>query len=156
MPELDQKAIRDYDRLLMGGIWAQMEIEHQYDETAGGKRSPFWISSLKPIQLVSFDLAEYQQGRTAFTTEEWVDFLIRSIGLEPGHFDHRLKLLFLVRLIGLCERNYNLVELGPRGAGKSYGYQELSPYAILLTGPTTVANAPNMIDGRFCGGKQLR
>ena len=145
-----EQYIRDYDRLLMGGIWAQMEIEHQYDESARGKRSPFWIDTLKPIQLASFDLAEYQQGRAAFTADEWIDFLVRSIGLEPTHFDRRLKLLFLIRLIGLCERNYNLVELGPRGTGKSYGYQELSPYAILLTGPTTVANLfYNMASGKI-------
>jgi ATP-dependent Lon protease len=135
-----EQYVRDYDRMLMGGIWAQMEIEHLYDESARGKRSPFWIKSLKPIQLASFSLEEYQQGRAGLTTDEWIDFLVRSIGLEPTHFDRRLKLLFLIRLIGLCERNYNLIELGPRGTGKSYGYQELSPYAILLTGPTTVAN----------------
>lgn len=145
-----EQYVRDYDRLLMGGIWAQMEIEHQYDESARGKRSPFWIDSLKPIQLASFDFAEYQEGRTAFTSEEWIDFLVRSIGLEPVHFNRRQKLLFLVRLIGLCERNYNLVELGPRGTGKSYAYQELSPYAILLTGPTTVANLfYNMASGKI-------
>src|SRR5439155_1684890 len=75
---------------------------------------------------------------------------IRSIGLEPTHFERRLKLLFLTRLIPLCEQNYNLVELGPRGTGKSYAYQELSPYTILLTGPTTVANLfYNMATGKI-------
>ena len=83
-------------------------------------------------------------------TDEWIDLLIRSIGLEPSHFDRRLKLLFLIRLLPLCEPNYNLVELGPRGTGKSYAYQELSPYAILLTGPTTVANLfYNMATGKM-------
>src|SRR6516225_482049 len=78
------------------------------------------------------------------------DLLLRTIGMEPGHFQRRLKLLFLVRLLPLCEQNYNLVELGPRGTGKSYGYQELSPYAILLTGPTTVANLfYNMATGKM-------
>lgn len=131
---------RQYDRLLMGGIWAQVEIRHQYDEEQKGKRSPFWIEGLKPIQVATFDLNEYLNCRRKFTSEEWVDLLLRSIGMEPSHFDRRVKLLFLVRLIPLCEHNYNLVELGPRGTGKSYGYQELSPYSILLTGPTTVAN----------------
>lgn len=142
--------IRKYDRLLMGGIWAQVNIRHEYDETAKGKRSPFWIDDLKPIQLASFDLNEYLEARQQFTTDEWIDFLIRSIGMEPTHFDRRLKLLLLTRLIPLCEPNYNLVELGPRGTGKSYAFQELSPYALLLTGPTTVANLfYNMSSGKM-------
>lgn len=132
--------LRDYDRLLMGGIWAQIELRHQYDEEQKGKRSPFWIDSIKPIQLATFDLEEYRDCRSQFTTEEWIDLLLRTIGIEPSHFERRVKLLLLARLLPLCEPNYNLVELGPRGTGKSYGYQELSPYTILLTGPTTVAN----------------
>jgi ATP-dependent Lon protease len=147
---IPENYIRDYDRLLMGGIWAQVEVRHQYDEEAAGKRSPFWIESLKPIQLASFDLDEYRECRRQFTTDEWIDLLIRSVGMEPSHFSRRLKLLFLTRLIPLCEANYNLVELGPRGTGKSYAYQELSPYAILMTGPTTVANLFfNMSTGRM-------
>jgi ATP-dependent Lon protease len=142
--------MRDYDRLLMGGIWAQIDLRHQYDEEQKGKRSPFWIDSIKPIQLATFDLDEYQQCRSQFTTDEWIDLLLRTIGMEPSHFDRRVKLLFLVRLLALCEQNYNLVELGPRGTGKSYGYQELSPYTILLTGPTTVANLfYNMASGKM-------
>ena len=144
--------VRQYDLLLMGGIWAQVEIRHEYDEEVRGKKSPFWIDKIKPIQLGSFDLDEYLECRKAFNTEEWVDLLIRSIGLEPAHeeFDRRLKLLILMRLIPLCEPNYNLIELGPRGTGKSYAYQEVSPYAILLTGPTTVANLfYNMATGKM-------
>lgn len=142
--------IRKYDRLLMGGIWAQVNIRHEYDEGAKGKRSPFWIDDLKPIQLASFDLDEYLDGRRQFTSDEWVDFLIRSIGMEPTYFDRRLKLLLLTRLIPLCEPNYNLVEVGPRGTGKSYAFQELSPYVLLLTGPTTVANLfYNMSSGKM-------
>jgi ATP-dependent Lon protease len=133
----------------MGGVWAQMEIRHEYDEEARGTRSPFWIETLTPIQLANFNLEDYRQGRARFTSDEWVDLLIRSIGLEPSQFNRRLKLLILVRLIPLCEANFNLVELGPRGTGKSYGYQELSPYAILMTGPTTVANLfYNMASGK--------
>jgi len=145
-----EQFLRQYERLLMGGIWAQVDIRHQYDEDAKGKRSPFWIDSLKPIQIATFDLAEYCEGRRAFSTEEWLDLLLRTIGLEPSHFNRRLKMLFLVRLIPLCEHNYNLVELGPRGTGKSYAYQELSPYTILLTGPTTVPNLfYNMATGKM-------
>jgi len=132
--------IRKYDLLLTGGIWAQIEIRHEYDEEVRGRRSPFWIEKIKPIQVGSFDLEEYLEGRRQFTNEEWVDLLLRSIGLEPAFFSRRLKLLILMRLVPLCEPNYNLIELGPRGTGKSYAYQEVSPYAILLTGPTTVAN----------------
>ncbi len=142
--------IRQYDRLLMGGVWAQVELRHQYDESATGKRSPFWIDDLKPIQVASFDLDEYRRGRADFNTDEWIDLLTRTTGLEPSHFDRRLKLLFLTRLIPLCESNFNLIELGPRGTGKSYAYQELSPYVILLTGPTTVANLfYNMASGKM-------
>ncbi len=147
---IPERYVREYDRLLMGGVWAQIVLEHRFDEEAKGKRSPFWIEDLKPIQLASFDLEEYRQGRERFTTDEWIDLLVRSVGMEPSHFDRRLKLLLLARLIPLCEANYNLVELGPRGTGKSYAYQELSPYVILLTGPTTVANLfYNMSTGRM-------
>jgi ATP-dependent Lon protease len=132
--------LRQYERLLIGGIRAQVDIRHQYDEEVKGKRSPFWIEALRPIQIATFDLAEYCDCRRQFTSEEWIDLLLRSIGMEPCHFSRRLKLLLLVRLLPLCEHSYNLVELGPRGTGKSYAYQELSPYTILLTGPTTVAN----------------
>ena len=142
--------LRQYDRLLMEGIWAQVDLRYQYDEEAKGKKSPFWIDSVKPIQVASFDLSEYCQGRCQFTTDEWIDLLTRSVGMEPSHFDRRLKLNLLTRLIPLCEHNYNLVELGPRGTGKSYAYQELSPYSILLTGPTTVANLfYNMASGKM-------
>lgn len=132
--------IREYDRLLVGGVWAQIDISHSYDEEAKGKRSPFWIDEMKPIQLATFDLEDYLESRSQFSTDEWIDLLIRSMGMEPSYFERRLKLFFLMRLVPLCEQNYNLVELGPRGTGKSYAYQELSPYTILLTGPTTVAN----------------
>lgn len=132
--------VRQYDRLLMGGIWAEVDLRYDYDESQTGKRSPFWIDDIKPIQVATFNMGEYTNARQEFTSEEWVDLLIRSIGLEPSGFDRRTKLLFLTRLVPLCEERYNLIELGPRETGKSYGYQEMSPYTILLTGPTTVAN----------------
>jgi ATP-dependent Lon protease len=134
----------------MGGIWAQVELRHEYDEEVKGRKSPFWIDAIQPIQVATFDFETYLDGRREFSTDEWIDLLIRSIGLEPANFDRRLKLLFLTRLIPLCEQNYNLVELGPRGTGKSFAYQELSPYVILLTGPTTVANLfYNMASGKI-------
>jgi predicted ATP-dependent Lon-type protease len=80
----------------MGGIWAQVDIRHQYDEEQKGKRSPFWIDGLKPIQLATFDLEEYRAGRNQFTTDEWIDLLLRTIGLEPSHFSRRQKLHYLL------------------------------------------------------------
>jgi len=147
---IPDRFLRDFDRLLMGGIWAQIDLRHEYDETAKGKRSPFWIENIRPIQLATFDLEEYRSCRSQFTTDEWIDLLLRTVGLEPSNFSRRQKLHYLVRLIPLTENNYNLVELGPRETGKTYGYQELSPYTILLTGPTTVANLfYNMASGKM-------
>jgi len=142
--------IRDYERLLMGGIWAQIDVRFEYDEENKGKH-PFWIDKLSPIQIAAFDLDEYRRLRREFTADEWVDLLIRSMGYEPSDMERRLKLLFLLRLIPLTEQNYNIVELGPRGTGKSYAVQELSPYAALLTGPTTVANMFGHMSGKHKG-----
>lgn len=94
--------MRQYDRLLMGGIWAQMDIRHQYDEDAKGKRSPFWLDDLKPIQVATFDLEEYRACRRHFTADEWIDLLLHSIGMEPSRFERRQKLLLLIRLLPLC------------------------------------------------------
>jgi len=143
--------VRDYDRILMGGIWAQIEMT--WDDT--DEKAPFRIAKLTPIQLATFDLAEYRKLRAEFSTDEWIDFILRSMGYEPGVMERRLKLLFLSRLIPLCERNYNMVELGPRGTGKSYAIQELSPYSALLTGPTTVANLFGHMNGRRKGMVQI-
>ena len=142
--------VRDFDRLLTGGIWAQIDMRFAYDEETKGK-NPFWIDKLTPIQLATFDLEEYRRLRAEFSTDEWLDLMLRSMGYEPTVMERRLKLLFLTRLIPLCERNYNLVELGPRGTGKSYAVQELSPYAALLTGPTTVANLFGHMNGKQKG-----
>src|SRR5438105_8922323 len=146
--------VRDYERLLMGGIWSQLDLRFQTDEESGGK-NPFWIDKLTPIQIATFDLEEYRRVRTEFTTDEWLDLMVRSMGYEPGEMSRRLKLLFLVRLIPLAERNYNLVELGPRGTGKSYVVQEVSPYTALLTGGTTVANLFGHMSGRQKGMVQI-
>jgi ATP-dependent Lon protease len=142
--------VREFDRLLTGGIWAQIDMGFEYDEETKGK-FPFRIEKLTPIQLATFDLEEYRRLRVEFTTDEWIDLMIRSMGYEPSDMDRRLKLHFLLRLVPLCERNYNLIELGPRGTGKSYAVQELSPYAALLTGPTTVANLFGHMNARQKG-----
>jgi ATP-dependent Lon protease len=146
--------VRDYERLLMGGVWSQVDVRFEYDEETKGK-NPFWIDKLTPIQIATFDLEEYRRVRSEFTTDEWIDLLLRSMGYEPAEMPRRLKLLFLVRLIPLAERNYNLVELGPRGTGKSYVVQEISPYAALLTGGSTVANLFGHMSGRQKGMVQI-
>ena len=142
--------VRDYERLLTGGIWAQIDMRFEYDADTQGKR-PFWIDRLTPIQIASFDLDDYRTRRAEFSSEEWVDFILRSMGYEPTELDRRTKLLFLTRLIPLTEPNFNLIELGPRGTGKSYVVQEISPYAALLTGPTTVANLFGYMSGKQKG-----
>lgn len=151
---IQNQYVRDYERLLTGGIWAQVDMRFEYDEEGKGK-NPFWIEKLTPIQIAAFDLSEYQRLRAEFTTDEWIDLMLRSMGYEPSEMAKRLKLLFLTRLIPLCERNYNLVELGPRGTGKSYVIQEVSPYAALMTGPTTVANLFGHMGGRAKGLVQI-
>ncbi len=124
---------RKYERLLEGGIWAIVDIDFQpLDE--GIKGSPFHIADLRPIQLARFDLDEYADGRQCFNREEWIDLLLRSVGLEPAHMEERLKLLLLTRFIPFVEKNYNFIELGPRGTGKSYAYSEMSPYCMLISG----------------------
>ncbi|MFZ5915457.1 MAG: protease Lon-related BREX system protein BrxL [Chloroflexota bacterium] len=133
--------VRRYERLLEGGVWAQMDIEFRGEEEVGGKVRPFFITDLKPIQIAAFSLDDYCAARARLTTDEWLDLLVRSIGFEPPLFSRRVKLLMLMRLVPMVQRNYNLVELGPRGTGKSFVYRDLSPYAILISGgKTTVAN----------------
>ncbi|HQM30761.1 MAG TPA: protease Lon-related BREX system protein BrxL [Syntrophales bacterium] len=124
---------RRYERLLEGGIWAVIDVEFRLSEE-GKKDSPFHIVDLKPIQLARFDLDEYLEGRGGMTRDEWIDLLLRSVGLEPLRMERRLKILLLTRLIPFVEKNYNFIELGPRGTGKSYAFSEMSPYCMLLSG----------------------
>ncbi|OPY73256.1 MAG: Lon protease [Syntrophorhabdus sp. PtaU1.Bin002] len=124
---------RRYERLLEGGIWAIIDVEFRLSEE-GKKDSPFHIVDLKPIQLARFDLEEYLEGRNGMTRDEWIDLLLRSVGLEPLRMERRLKILLLTRLIPFVEKNYNFIELGPRGTGKSYAFSEMSPYCMLLSG----------------------
>lgn len=127
-----------YDRLFESGVWAQVDLI--YDETDDdpvGSRHPFWIESFRPIQVAAFDLDEYRESRSALNRDSWLDLLIRSVGFEPEYFDTRLKLHYLARLIPMCERNYNIVELGPRGTGKSFVYREISPNSHLVSGGKT-------------------
>lgn len=133
---VDERLVHQHERVLTGGVWANVEIT--YDETIvhGGVTRPFVLGRLQPIQIASARYDEYVEGRRAFTREEWVDVLMRTIGYEPTHPDltWRRKLLYLLRLVPLVEKNYNLVELGPRETGKSFVLREISPYGILLSG----------------------
>jgi ATP-dependent Lon protease len=128
---IGEKFYRDNDRLLEGGIWAEITVSHndiEDDDYA------FYIEELRPIQLSRFDFARYAEGRNAFTRDEWLDVIMRSVGLEPTKLDLRVKLHFIARLAPLVEPNYNYIELGPRGTGKSYFFSEFSPYATLISG----------------------
>jgi len=132
---IDENIIMQYERLLGGGIWAVVELGYDPTLVYKGEIRPFVIKDLRPIQLASGNLLqEFKDIRSKFNRDEWLDLLLRSIGLEPRNFSYRLKLLFLIRLIPLVENNYNLVEFGPRGTGKSYVYREISPYVILVSG----------------------
>lgn len=124
--------IKRHPRLLVTGVWCIADLEYQYFEDK--KTVPWILNSLKPIQLSNFDFDQYLEARQAFTTEEWIDLLMQSIGFDPALFGRRSKLLQLVRLVPYCERNYNLIELGPKGTGKSHIYTEFSPHGILISG----------------------
>lgn len=126
-----EKFYRDNDRLLEGGIWAEVTLAHnaiEEDDYA------FYIEDLRPIQLSRFDFEHYAEGRMAFTRDEWLDAIMRSVGLEPPKLSKRVKLHYIARLAPLVEPNYNYIELGPRGTGKSYFFSEFSPYATLISG----------------------
>ncbi|ADL68070.1 protease Lon-related BREX system protein BrxL [Thermoanaerobacterium thermosaccharolyticum] len=132
--------VKQYEKLLCGGIWCIIKMDYYYDEEAKGV-SPFNISSLTPIQMPNLDMEEIFNGRKYFTKDEWIDILLRSIGMEPTRFENSVKWHLLARMIPLVENNYNLCELGPRGTGKSHVYKEISPNSILVSGgQTTVAN----------------
>ena len=146
-----------YDRLLCGGIWCIIQLEYNNDsleeeaqigfngkpksKSKNGGNSLISIRKLTPIQMPHVDIEDLKQGRKAFTKDEWIDVLLRSIGMEPEELTYREKWLLLLRMIPLVENNFNLCELGPRSTGKSHLYKEISPNSILVSGgQTTVAN----------------
>jgi ATP-dependent Lon protease len=124
--------IKKHPKLLVSGVWCIAELE--YENLDDSKACPWVMESIKPIQLSHFDYDGYLEARKKFTTDEWIDLLMQSIGFNPELFGKRSKLLQLVRLIPFCERNYNLIELGPKGTGKSHIYSEFSPHGILISG----------------------
>ena len=123
--------IKKHKKLLSGGVWCIIKIGYLYDE---GEDMPWLLQEVKPIQISNIDMDDIIKLREEFTKEEWVDFLIQSIGLEPSEFNFRSKLIQLTRLIPHCENNYNFIELGPKGTGKSHIFSELSPHGILISG----------------------
>jgi len=129
---VDSGTVKAHPKLLVSGVWCIADIEYEFAENTN--TSPWLLSTLKPIQLSHFDFEGYVEARKQFTTDEWIDLLIQSIGFNPELFGKRSKLMQLIRLIPFCERNYNLIELGPKGTGKSHIYSEFSPHGILLSG----------------------
>jgi ATP-dependent Lon protease len=129
---IDSATVKAHPKLLVGGVWCIADLEYMFteDKTA----TPWILASIKPIQLSHFDFDGYLTARKHFTTEEWIDLLIQSVGFNPQMFGKRNKMSQLVRLVPFCERNYNLVELGPKGTGKSHIYSEFSPHGILISG----------------------
>jgi ATP-dependent Lon protease len=128
---IGEKFYRDNDRLLEGGIWAEVTLAHNdIDEDDYA----FSIEDLRPIQLTRFDFDRYAEGRAAFTRDEWIAAVLRSVGLEPSKLSKRVQMHFIARLAALVEPNFNYIELGPRGTGKSYFFSEFSPYATLISG----------------------
>ena len=137
---IDEEYPTKFDRLLCGGIWCIVQLDYEYmEEDRNG--TPISIRKLNPIQMPHVDIEELKQGRKAFTQDEWMDVLLRSIGMEPDSLTYREKWLLLIRMIPLVENNFDLCELGPRSTGKSHLYKEISPNSILVSGgQTTVAN----------------
>ncbi len=129
---VDSGTVKKHPKFLVGGVWCIADLEYEFSEDKSS--SPWILGRLKPIQMSHFDFDGYVESRRQFSTEEWIDLLIQSIGLNPEMFGYRSKLTQLVRLIPFCERNYNLIELGPKGTGKSHIYSEFSPHGILISG----------------------
>ena len=129
---IDSATVKAHPKLLVGGVWCIADVEYMFTEEKNA--SPWILASIKPIQLSHFDFDGYVEARKQFSTEEWIDLLIQSVGFNPQMFGQRNKLSQLVRLIPFCERNYNLIELGPKGTGKSHIYSEFSPHGMLISG----------------------
>lgn len=129
---IDSGTVKAHPKLLVSGVWCIADLEYSHSEDKDV--SPWILSSLKPIQMSHFDYAGFLKARRAFSTDEWIDLLLQSIGFSPDYFGRRSKLIQLTRLIPFVERNYNLIELGPKGTGKSHIYSEFSPHGILISG----------------------
>lgn len=137
--EISSRMVKEFEKLLVGGIWCILNME--YDSSEDNEGSRFRLTELKPIQMPNLDLENVFNGRKNFTDSQWMDVVLRSTGIEPATFEENVKWHMVARLIPLVENNYNMCELGPRGTGKSHIYKEISPNSILVSGgQTTVAN----------------
>jgi len=136
---VEEHQVREHDRLLMGGVWAEIKLRYDDAYVFKGQNRPFFVESIRPIQLSSRNIERFVEGRKRFTRDQWLDLMMRSMGYEPNHpyYTKRRKLHYMQRLIPLVERNYNSIELGPRGTSKSFVYQQLSPYSHLVSGGQT-------------------
>lgn len=128
--------IDKYERVFTGGVWALVELTYDESLVYRGEVRPFLITDMRPIQIASARLEEYKEARQKFTREEWVDVLIRTMGYEPSHpdFTWRVRLLYLLRFIPFVQKNFNMIELGPKETGKSFVYRQISPHVILVSG----------------------
>lgn len=129
---VDPSLVKAYPKLLVTGIWCMCQIGYAY--SGDPREVPWQLLQLKPVQMSRDDRENYMQQRSQFTDSEWIDLLMQSIGFNPDLFSDRAKLLHLVRMVPFVERNYNLVELGPKGTGKSHIYSEFSPHGMLISG----------------------
>lgn len=138
---LEDEYPEKFDRLLCGGIWCIVQLDYEYVEEEKKNGMPVQIRKLTPIQMPHVEIDELKDGRKHFTEDEWLDIMMRSIGMEPDTLSEREKWLLLLRMVPLVENNFNLCELGPRSTGKSHLYKEISPNSILVSGgQSTVAN----------------
>jgi ATP-dependent Lon protease len=133
---INDNLVKQHEKMLMGGIWAIIDVEYDPSIMIGQTIFPFVITEIKPIQLSSFDNSKVINKRKEFTKSEWLDIILRSCGYEPSAEDvtERIKMLLLSRLLPMVESNFNFIELGPRSTGKSFVYKELTPYAVLISG----------------------
>lgn len=129
---IQSEIIKKHPKMLVSGVWCIATLEYIYNEDKTS--SPWVLSTIKPIQMSSFNQEQYLEGREEFSKDEWIDTLVQSMGFDPSQFGYRNKLMQLTRLIPYCERNYNIMELGPKGTGKSHIYTEFSPHGILISG----------------------
>jgi len=144
---VNTETIKKHPKLLSSGVWCIINLSFLLTEDKG--TSPWIIESIKPIQISKVDISEFKELRKEFTKEEWIDLLIQSIGLVPEHINFRSKLYHLSRLIPFCENNFNFIELGPKGTGKSHLFTELSPHGILVSGGEV--SVPNLFINNTTG-----
>ena len=129
---IDSDTVKAHPKLLVSGVWCIADVEYEHSEDKNVE--PWILASIKPIQLSKFDYEAFLSARAGFTTDEWIDLLFQTVGFDPEMFGRRSKLLQLMRLVPLVERNFNLIELGPKGTGKSHIFSEFSPHGILISG----------------------